>query len=176
MKYSIDLQDIINKNYLDLWNRYKPLQMVYYKKMPPVIKHDIYEYGFTEFRQDCYIILVNAVSSVKPEKIKDKEHYSFYMQYSQYLHNFTKRNIVRDYCNNWAVHYMDYEGQNDEDEHSWDSFLGMEDRHSNLALLLQQLNDKDRDIAKKIMFRLNRGTAKLSDEAINLIKNWYSEY
>ena len=32
MEYSIDLQDIIDKNYLNLWNRYKPLQMVYYKK------------------------------------------------------------------------------------------------------------------------------------------------
>ena len=175
MEQSIDLQDIKNKNYLSLWNRYKPLQMVYYKKMPLVIKHDIYEFGFDEFRQDCYIVLVSAASSVNPNKIKNPETYSFYMQYSQYLHNFTKRNIVRDYCHNWAVHYMEYDGE-EQDSWTWDSFLGEEDYHSNLGLLLQQLNDKDRDRAIKIMYRKNIGSGKLSDEAVDLIKNWYTEY
>ena len=67
---------------------------------------------------------------------------------------------------------MDY----NEDDSSWDSLLGMDDHHSNLGLLLQQLNDKDRAIAEKIMFRINRGRAKLSQEAINLIKDSYTEY
>lgn len=67
---------------------------------------------------------------------------------------------------------MDYE----QDDHSWDSFLGMDDHHSNLGLLLEQLNDKDRAIAEKIMFRLNRGRAELSQDAVNLIRNEYTEY
>lgn len=172
MEYSIDLQDIIDKNYLNLWNRYKPLQMVYYKKIPENIRRDLYEFGFEEFSQDCYIVLVNAANGVKVEKIKNPETYSFYMQYSQWLHNLTSRDIVRDYCHNYVVRYMDYE----QDGHSWDSLLGMDDHHSNLGLLLEQLNDKDRAIAEKIMFRINRGRAKLSQDAINLIKNEYTEY
>lgn len=176
MKYSEDYIYVKNHDVLTVWNKYRPLAMIYWKKMPLVIKHDIYEYGFDEYMQDVYIIYDSAMNGVKPEKIKNPESYSLYIQLSQYLHNFTKRNIVRDYCHNWAVHYMDYEGQNDEDEHSWDSFLGMEDHHSNLGLLLEQLNDKDRDRAIKIMYRKNIGSGKLSEEAINLIKNWYSEY
>lgn len=172
MEYSIDLQDIIDKNFLNLWNRYKPLQMVYYKKIPENIRRDLYEFGFEEFCQDAYIVLVNAANGVKVEKVKNPETYSFYVQYSQWLHNFTSRDIVRKYIHNYAVKYMDYE----QDDHNWDSLLGMDDHHSNLGLLLEQLNDKDRAIAEKIMFRINRGRAKLSQEAIDLIKNLYTEY
>ena len=71
MNYSIDLQNIIDKNYLNLWNRYKPLQMVYYKKISDYIRRDLYEFGFEEFCQDCYIVLVNAANGVKVEKVKN---------------------------------------------------------------------------------------------------------
>ena len=172
MEYSIDLQDIIDKNYLNLWNRYKPLQMVYYKKISDYIRRDLYEFGFEEFSQDAYIVLVNAANGVKVEKVKNPETYSFYVQYSQWLHNFTSRDIVRNYIHNYTVKYMDYE----QDNHTWDSLLGVDDNHSNLEILLEQLNDKDRDIAEKIMFRVNRGRANMSQEAVNLIKNLYTEY
>lgn len=172
MDYSIDLQDIIDKNYLNLWNRYKPLQMVYYKKIPENIRRDLYDNGFDEFCQDAYIVLVNAANGVKVEKVKNPETYSFYVQYSQWLHNFTTRDIVRNYIHNYTVRYMDYE----QDDNIWDSFLGMDDHHSNLGLLLEELNDKDRAIAEKIMFHTNRGRAKLSQDAIDLIKNSYTEY
>ena len=172
MEYSIDLQDIIDKNYLNLWNRYKPLQMVYYKKISDYIRRDLYEFGFEEFCQDAYIVLVNAANGVKVEKVKNPETYSFYVQYSQWLHNFTSRDIVRKYIHNYTVKYMDYE----QDNHTWDSLLGVDDNHSNLEILLQQLNDKDRDTAEKIMFHMNRGRANMSQEAVNLIKNLYTEY
>ena len=172
MNYSIDLQDIIEKNYLNLWERYKPLQMVYYKKISEQIRKDLYEFGFEEFCQDCYIVLVNAANGVKVEKVKNPETYSFYVQYSQWLHNFTSRGIVRKYIHNYAIKYMDYE----QDDSSWDSLLGMNDHHSNLGLLLEKLNDKDRAIAEKIIFSINRGRAKLSQEAIDLIKDSYTEY
>ena len=172
MEYSIDLQDIKDKNYLNLWNRYKPLQMVYYKKISDYIRRDLYEFGFDEFCQDAYIVLVNAANGVKVEKVKNPETYSFYVQYSQWLHNFTSRDIVRKYIHNYTVKYMDYE----QDNHTWDSLLGVDDNHSNLEILLEQLNDKDRDIAEKIMFHINRGRANLSQDAIDLIKNLYTEY
>ena len=172
MEYSIDLQDIKDKNYLNLWNRYKPLQMVYYKKISDYIRRDLYEFGFDEFCQDAYIVLVNAANGVKVEKVKNPETYSFYVQYSQWLHNFTSRDIVRKYIHNYTVKYMDYE----QDNHTWDSLLGVDDNHSNLEILLEQLNDKDRDIAEKIMFHINRGRANMSQEAVSLIKNLYTEY
>ena len=172
MEYSIDLKDIIDKNYLNLWNRYKPLQMVYYKKISDYIRRDLYEFGFDEFCQDAYIVLVNAANGVKVEKVKNPETYSFYVQYSQWLHNFTSRDIVRKYIHNYTVKYMDYE----QDNHTWDSLLGVDDNHSNLEILLQQLNDKDRDIAERIMFHINRGRANMSQDAVNLIKNLYTEY
>ena len=83
-----------------------------------------------------------------------------------------KNNIVRKYIHNYAIKYMDY----NEDNHNWDSLLGVDDNHSNIGLLLEQLNDKDRDIAEKIMFHINRGRANMSQGAVNLIKNLYTEY
>lgn len=174
MKYSIDLQDIMDKNYLNLWNRYKPLQMVYYKKISESIRKDLYEFGFDEFCQDCMVVLINAANGVKVEKVKNPETYSFYVQYSQWLHNFTSRDIVRKYIRNYAIKYMDYE--QDDHHSSLDSLLGMYDHHNNLGLLLEQLKDKDRDIAERIMFRINRGRANLSKEAVDLIRNEYTEY
>ena len=171
-KYSEDYIYVKNHDVISVWNKYRPLAMVYYKKVPVSIRHDLYDNGFDEWMQDVYIVYDKAMNGVKLDKIKNPESYSLYIQLSQWLHNFTSRDIVRKYIHNYTVKYMDYE----QDNHNWDSFLGVDDYHSNLGLLLEQLNDKDRDIAEKIMFRINRGRANLSHEAIELIKNEYTEY
>ena len=171
-KYSEDYIYVKNHDVLSVWNKYRPLAMVYYKKIPENIRHSLYEFGFDEWLQDVYIVYDRAMNGVKLDKVKNPESYSLYIQLSQWLHNFTSRDIVRKYIHNYTVKYMDYE----QDDHSWDSLLGVDDNHSNLGLLLEQLNDKDRDIAEKIMFRINRGRANMSQEAVNLIKNLYTEY
>lgn len=153
MNYSIDLQDIIDKNFLNLWNRYKPLQMKYWKKISEYIRHDLYDNGFEEFRQDCYIVLVNAANGVKIEKIKNPESYSFYIQYSQWLHNFTTRDIVSDYTHNYAVKYMDYS----DSDFEWDNILAVEDNHSNIWEVVNSLPEKWREKCIKAAWSLPRG-------------------
>ena len=174
MEYSIDLQDIIDKNYLNLWNRYRPLQMVYYKKIPENIRRDLYEFGFEEFCQDCYIVLVNAANGVKVEKVKNPETYSFYVQFSQWLHNFTSRDIVRKYIHNYAVKYMDYE----EDDHhsSWDSLLGMDDHHSNIWDLVQTLPPEFQERAEKVAFGQRTGGAKWPGWIKEYILKYYTNF
>lgn len=177
MEYSIDLQDIINKNYLNLWNRYKPLQMKYWKKISEYIRHDLYDNGFDEFSQDCYLVLVNAANGVKIEKIKNPETYSFYVQYSQWLQNFTTRDIVRNYTQNYAVRYMDYnESQDGESEFEWDSFLATEDIHSNLLELVKTLPPEFQERAEKIAFGQRTGGAKWPAWIKEYILQYYSKY
>lgn len=177
MKYSIDLQDIIDKNYLNLWNRYKPLQMKYWKKISEFIRHDLYDNGFDEFCQDCYVVLVNAANGIKVEKIKNPETYSFYVQYSQWLHNFTTRDIVRDYTHNYAVKYMDYnESQDGESEFEWDNILATEDSHSNLLELVKTLPPEFQDRAEKIAFGQRTGGAKWPAWIKEYILQYYSKY
>ena len=177
MEYSIDLQDIINKNYLNLWNRYKALQMKYWKKISEYIRHDLYDNGFEEFCQDCYLVLVNAANGVKVEKIKNPETYSFYVQYSQWLHNFTTRDIVRNYTQNYAVKYMDYnESQDGESEFEWDSFLATEDIHTNLLELVKTLPPEFQERAEKIAFGQRTGGAKWPAWVKEYILQYYSRY
>ena len=177
MNYSIDLQDIIDKNYLNLWNRYKPLQMVYYKKISENIRRDLYEFGFEEFCQDAYIVLVNAANGVKVEKVKNPETYSFYMQYSQWLHNFTSRDIVRDYCHNYAVRYMAYnKGQDGESNFEWDSILETEESHSNMWDLIKTLPPEFQKRAEKIAFGQRTGGAKWPGWIKEYILKYYSSY
>lgn len=177
MNYSIDLQDIIDKNFLNLWNRYKPLQMVYYKKIPMNIRHELYEDGFDEFSQDCYIVLVNAANGVKVEKIKNPETYSFYIQYSQWLQNFTTRDIVREYIHNYTVRYMDYnESQDGESDFEWDDFLAVEDTHSNIWELVDMLDPKNRERCYKKAFGIQTGGKPLRKEVREFLMKYYSEY
>lgn len=177
MKYSIDLQDIIDKNYLNLWNRYKPLQMVYYKKISERIRHDLYDDGFDEFCDDCYIVLVNAANGVKVEKIKNPETYSFYVQYSQWLHNFTTRDIVRDYIHNYSVRYMDYnESQDGESTFEWDSFLAVEDSHSNLFELIKTLSPELQERAEKVAFGKMPGGGRWPSWVKEYISKKYTRY
>ena len=177
MEYSIDLQDIIDKNFLNLWNRYKPLQMVYYKKIPENIRRDLYEFGFEEFSQDCMVVLINAANGVKVEKVKNPETYSFYVQYSQWLHNFTSRDIVRDYIHNYTVKYMDYsKGQDGESDFEWDSILATKDSHSNLFELVKTLPPEFQKRAEKVAFGQRTGGAKWPSEIKEYILKYYTNF
>ena len=177
MNYSADLQDILNKNYLNLWNRYRPLQMKYFKKISVYIRHDLYHDGFNEFCQDCYIVLVNAANGVKVEKVKNPETYSFYIQYSQWLHNFVTRNIIRDYTHRYSIRYMDYNESTDgESDFEWDCFLATEDVHSNIWDLIDMLEPKDRERCYKIAYGIKTGGKPLKKSVKDFLAKYYSRY
>lgn len=151
--------------------------MKYFKKIPANIRHELYEDGFEEFSQDCYLVLVKAADGVKVEKIKNPESYSFYIQYSQWLQNYTTRDIVREYIHNYTVRYMDYnESQDGESDFEWDCFLAREDSHSNIWELVDMLEPKDRERAIKIAFGMQAGGKPLKKEVREFLKKYYSEY
>lgn len=175
MKYSEDYGYIINKEWLKLWEKYKPLQMSYFVKLSSYIRRSLYEYGFDEFRQDAFIVMMNAVNGLKLEKIPNKDTYSFYIQYSQWLHNFTTRSIVRDFCHNYTVSYDDTPEDKDGNKIE-DKLVLSEDRHSNLEELIERFSLKDQDIAFKIMYHMPRGGKGLSDSAKEIVKKYFTEY
>lgn len=153
--------------------------MVYFKKIPVQIRNDVYEAGFDEFRQDCYIVLTNAVKGVDINKIKNPCTYSLYVQYSQWLHNFITRDIVRDYCHNYSIRYMDYFT---EDEHgdiiTWEPAV-TNDKHSNIWDLVKTLPDKWQDKCIKAAWHMPRGgraSNKWPKEITDLFKDFYTEY
>jgi hypothetical protein len=177
MEYSEDYIYVKNHDVLSVWNKYRPLAMVYYKKVSVYIRHDLYDNGFDEWMQDVYIVYNNAMNGVKLDKIKNPESYSLYIQLSQYLHNFTTRDIVRDYTHNYTVKYMDYnESQDGESEFEWDSFLATEDIHSNLLELVKTLPPEFQERAEKIAFGQRTGGAKWPTWVKEYILQYYSRY
>ena len=177
MKYSEDYIYVKNHDVLSVWNKYRPLAMVYYKKVSVYIRHDLYDNGFDEWMQDVYIVYNNAMNGVKLDKIKNPESYSLYIQLSQYLQNFTTRDIIRDYIHNYSIKYMDYnESQDGESEFEWDSFLATEDIHSNLLELVKTLPPEFQERAEKIAFGQRTGGAKWPAWIKEYILQYYSRY
>ena len=171
-KYSEDYIYVKNHNVLAVWNKYRPLAMVYYKKIPENIRRDLYEFGFEEWMQDVYIVYDRAMNGVKLDKIKNPESYSLYIQLSQWLHNFISRDIIRDYIHNYAVKYMDYE----QDDSSWDSFLGTEDSHSNIWDLIKTLPPEFQKRAEKIAFGQRTGGAKWPEYIREYILKYHTNF
>lgn len=177
MNYSEDYIYVKNHDVLAVWNKYRPLAMVYYKKISAYIRRDLYEFGFEEYMQDVYIIYDNAMSGVKIDKIKNPESYSLYIQLSQWLQNFTTRDIVRDYTHNYAVKYMDYNESPDGDgEFEWDSILAVEESHSNLFELVDMLEPKDRERCYRIAFGIQAGGKPIKKSVKEYLMKYYTEY
>jgi hypothetical protein len=172
MKYSEDYIYVKNHDVLSVWNKYRPLAMVYYKKVSVYIRHDLYEFGFKEWMQDVYIVYNNAMNGVKLEKIKNPGSYCLHIQLSQYLHNFTTRNIIRDYTHNYSVRYMDYDGEDFE----FDCILAREDQHSNLWELVDMLEPKDRERCYRIAFGMQAGGKPLKKSVKEFLMKYYSRY
>lgn len=176
-KYSEDYIYVKNHDVLAVWNKYRPLAMVYYKKISEYIRRDLYEFGFDEWVQDVYIVYDNAMNGVKLDKIKNPESYSLYIQLSQWLHNFTTRDIVRGYTHRYAIKYMDYnKGQDGESNFEWDSFLATKDSHSNLWDLINSLPPEFQKRAEKVAFGHMTGGARWPSWVKEYILKYYSNY
>lgn len=108
-----DFELVKEKDYFELWNRYSALENIYYHKIPANIRNDLFE-NFQEFKDSCYLEVVKAVDALKLERIKNPETWSFYIQFSFYLKNYTGRKIVKEYIRNpeEICHVEDYETVN----------------------------------------------------------------
>ena len=82
---------IINKDYHDLFENYKPLMMRYYMRMVKVSQCGYEDYF--DFIGDFYEQFIKAVDAIKISKIKDPDKFSLYIQLEFYLRNFTSRKI-----------------------------------------------------------------------------------
>lgn len=94
-----DYELVKNKEYLKLWNQYKGLLNVFYYKCVDALTQsgfpfDDYE-DMQDFFYDCYPIVVNAVDSIKLEKIKKPETWTLYIQLYHYMQNFVNRDIIQ---------------------------------------------------------------------------------
>ena len=85
-----DYELIRDKKYFELWERYSPLFLTFYNKVPKSVRNQLWQ-DFDEFRQDCYPVLVSAVDSEKLERVKNPETFKLYIQLYHYLMNFTSR-------------------------------------------------------------------------------------
>lgn len=85
-----DFELIKNKKYYELWERYSPLFMTFYKRVPTSVRDQLWE-NFDEFRQDCFPVLVAAVDSERLERVKNPDTFKLYIQLYHYLLNFTSR-------------------------------------------------------------------------------------
>lgn len=170
-----DYELYTGKKWLELFERYKPLQMKYFMKISKYIRDMVYEGGFDEFRQDCYIVMMNAINGLKPEKIKNKDTWSFYIQYSQWLHNFTVRDVVKKFCDNYSVS-LNSTLEDDEGKELEEVSIQWNDNINNLSELLERLDETDREYAERIMHHLPRGGKGLSEKAVNLLREYYTNY
>lgn len=59
-----DYELVKEKNYYELWERYSPLFLTFYNKVPLYVRNQLWQ-DFDEFKQDCYPVLVAAVDSEK---------------------------------------------------------------------------------------------------------------
>lgn len=101
-----DFEMVKDKDYLGLWERYSALENIYYHKIPENIRNDLFE-DFYEFKDSCYPEVIKAVDSIKLERIKNPSTWSFYIQLSFYLKNYTGRKIVKEYIRNPEVCYIE---------------------------------------------------------------------
>lgn len=102
-QYKTDYELVKEKNYYSIWCRYEPLVRIYYKKL---ITNKIFAFdGFTDFYQSCYEVIVNAVDSVKLERIKKPQTWKIWIQINFYLKNYTTRKVVKEYFDENALSF-----------------------------------------------------------------------
>ena len=95
-----DFELVEKKDYYSIWKKYEALMMIYFKKLPENVRDYLFE-DFADFKSSCYQVLINAVEALNLSKIKNKETWTFWQQFSFYLHNYTTRQCVRDTYKLW---------------------------------------------------------------------------
>lgn len=141
-----DYEIVKEKNYLEIFKKFRPLMMRYYQRMIKVSKCGYEE--FDEFADDFYIEMVKAVDAVKLERIKDPNNYGFYQQCAFYLQNFTTRKLrkyLRDKKFNAQIE-EDYDAPyNDQTNENIERLASFDDVYT------KYLNDNQRAIVDEVL-------------------------
>lgn len=106
---SIDYKLIENKDYYGLYEKYKPLINSFWPKIDEHCKRYYYDNDMREYYSFAYENVVQAAQSVKLERIKNAETWTFYIQLYRYiwthlgrLQEYYYRDIVSK-----TIHYQD---------------------------------------------------------------------
>lgn len=94
-----DLQLCINKDYYAIYIRYKMMFYKIWDSLSPALKFSVWpeEDDFFSF---CYEKTVMAVNSIKPEKVKNPDTWTIYIQLYRYVSTYAKREIEKEYKQN----------------------------------------------------------------------------
>ena len=91
MKKSIDYELIEKKDYYGLYEKYKPLINSFWSKIDEHCKRYYYDSDMREYYSFAYEKVVQAAQSVKLERIKDAENWTFYIQLYRYIWTYLGR-------------------------------------------------------------------------------------
>lgn len=128
-----DLQLCIEKNYLEIWTRYKMMFFKVFNSILTDMKYRIWQ-AEDEWLSFCYEKTIQAVDSIKPEKVKHPDTWTIYTQLNRYVFTYALREIEKEYHNNAC---------------SLDSFIEENDYDENAALKTEDQHEVDMDMFTK---------------------------
>ena len=94
-----DIELCKSKDYYEIFERYKMMFYKIWDSLSPSLKFSVFpeEADFFSF---CYEKTVMAVNSIKPEKVKNPESWTIYIQLYRYIKTYAEREIQKEYHNN----------------------------------------------------------------------------
>ena len=125
-----DLQLCIEKNYLEIWTRYKMMFFKVFNSILTDMKYRIWQ-AEDEWLSFCYEKTIQAVDSIKPEKVKHPDTWTIYTQLNRYVFTYALREIEKEYKQNVC---------------SLDSFIEENDYDENAALKTEDQHEVDMDM------------------------------
>lgn len=138
-----DYELVYKKDYFELWKKYEGLMMIYFKKLPKDVRDYVFE-DFTDFKSSCYQVLINAVDALTLSKIKNKDTWTFWQQFSFYLQNYTTRNIVRDTYKLWNSERQQFISD------EYNKYIASEDHHEYNMLIKSFTDDELQIVTQRI--------------------------
>lgn len=137
-----DYQLVEQKNYYEIWKKYRQLMMKFYMKLSD---NKIYAFDdFDDFASSCYEVVVQAVDSIKLDRIKNKETWTIYIQLYHYIQNYTTRRVVPNYYkDNNELSYDDAINESYNDDNS------MFEKMESLKQIVSHLSDHDKMLLTK---------------------------
>lgn len=125
-----DLELCKSKDYYEIFERYKMMLYKIWDTLSPSLKFSVWpeEDDFFSF---CYEKTVMAVNSIKPEKVKNPDTWTIYIQLFRYIKTYALREIEKEYKQNVC---------------SLDLFIEENDYDENAALKTEDQHEVDMDM------------------------------